>query len=154
MGTATKAIKKHSVEEFEGKVVSLSKKSEKKSKDGVGSTVTGIFKNAAHSTKYMTKNAFYVAIYGIMMFATMLVDVYLTQVICGFALGYSNVGYKFLNNSLSSADLLTAVIILVITCGFMLFFGIKIENWLIRQLNLRLWYKDENGEHYQNKNKK
>jgi len=97
--------------------------------------IKGVLAEGVERTKMVAHNSLYTAIYGGVMVFVAFFLIKIAGVIASFVVGYETTG---LMNTVG--DLVMTYVIIIMSCGFTLFFGIKLENVLLKALKKRLWF--------------
>ena len=103
-----------------------------------GATYKSIMKDSFKSVKVAVHNSFIGLIFVLVMFILCVFAIELTYTASGLAIGQAT------NGSFETvADIVVMVITIIMICGFVLFFTIKLDNMLIKAMTKRFWHIDK-----------
>lgn len=138
---------------MKGNVVKSSKRTENVTGKEIVSKIT---RNSILNSKILIHNGILAMLYGMAMFLTGTVIVYLSNICTAFFMGRFGVFeidtlYEYYTGAdaieryvlTNMPQLLIFLTTIISTVGVCLFFGFKIENALISNLKKRLWHKDK-----------
>lgn len=115
-----------------------SSKSRKKDNTEYKAKLKKAVKDGQTNTRIMMHNMLMLLIFGLAIVFTSLIAIEIAYAAIGLIVGNANRG------SFSTlADLIIVVTAILMVSGFMLFFSIRFENWMIRKMRERFWHKDK-----------
>lgn len=93
-------------------------------------------KDGAASTKILMHNGLIFLLFAFAMLIAALLAIELGYTACGLIIGYTGGGtFETL------ADVVIVSVSILMVCGFIMFFTLKFQNWLIRSMKVRFWHK-------------
>ena len=120
----------------EGEVKMTKNKTKKANKPGA--TYKSIMKDSFKSVKVAVHNSFIGLIFVLVMFILCACAIEIAYTASGLAIGQAT------NGSFETvADIVVMAITIIMICGFVLFFTIKLNNVLIKAMTKRFWHIDK-----------
>ena len=83
-------------------------------------------------------NSFIALVFGLAMMFVAIVSIQASYMIIGLMIGRENGGALD-----TVADLIIVLTTIIMAGGFMLFFALKLENWMLKKMRERFWHKDK-----------